>query len=88
MNPRQDLHRLFSRTGYRPLLTTTGGIIQKVILLPAVGLDHYAHGGRPGLILRGFHRYHHFGLSRRPTAALPGFVSTEVRAGKITRVAA
>ena len=39
MDPRQDLSRLFSRTGNEPLMTARR-TIQKAISLPTVGFDH------------------------------------------------
>ena len=53
--------------------------------LPYQGLNlfaadsgHHAHGGKPGLIGRGFHGYHHFGLAGSATSTFAWFRSTEV----------
>ena len=39
---------------------------------------HQAHGGKPGLISRSLHGYHHLGLAGGASAAFAGFGSTEV----------
>ena len=92
VDPRQDLRRLFPRTGNEPLMAV-GQSIQEAISLPTVGFDHHfchqtrpyqglnllaadsrdhMHDGKSGLISRGFHRHHHFGLAGGAAAALPG----------------
>ena len=46
--------------------------------LLAIDSGNHAHRGKPGLMARGFHGYHHFGLAGSTSAALPGLGSPEV----------
>jgi hypothetical protein len=54
--------------------------------LPHQGLNfgaadsgHQAHGGKPGLIGRGFHGHHHLGLAGGATSRFAGFGGAEAR---------
>ena len=44
----------------------------------AADSGHQPHGGKPGLIGRGFHGYHHLGLASGATSTFAGLGSTEV----------
>ena len=47
VDPRQDLRRLFPRTGNEPLMAV-GQSIQEAISLPTIGFDHhFCHQTRP-----------------------------------------
>ena len=46
--------------------------------LLAADSGHQPHGGKPGLIGRGFHGYHHLGLASGATSTFAGLGSTEV----------